>query len=251
MAELNVTRGDDDTVPATRAEAGAQPAPVRDPDHLLEARTHAAHPAAVTSDDPDLARRQIEQTRARMSETIDQLEGALVRKRERIEEKLDVMSPVRQKARENVWPALGGIFLAGLLMGYLTGDDDDDDDELDARRVLMALGGSGALASAKGGMGDGYWQERAETWENRARRLMDVAHRQESELRAMRGRGRAMAGRGARTGDVEIDAEIDDLGYARPRREGYDGMPLSSDSHPPRDEMGGGPYGGHPLSQPV
>lgn len=247
MAELNVTREDDNTVPGTTAAAGAQPVPVTDPDHLLEARTPAAHPAAATSDDPDVARRQIEETRARMSSTIDQLEGALARKREHIEEKLDVMAPVREKAREHVWPALGGIFLGGLLLGYLTGDDDDDD-EVDARRVLMALGGSGALASAKGGMGDEYWQERAETWEHRARRLMDIAHRQEAELRSVRGRGRAMA---ARRQDVEVDVEIDDLGYARPRREGYDGMPLSSDSHPPRDEMGGGPYGGHPLSQPV
>ena len=79
-------------------------------------------------DDPELARLQIEQTRARMSDTIEQIEETLLRKKENIEERLDVMAPVRRKARENPYPIIGGVFLAGLILGLLTGGDDDEDE---------------------------------------------------------------------------------------------------------------------------
>src|SRR5688572_33372429 len=82
MAELNVTR-DDDLTP----DMGAAPR-ITDTDHLLPETTHAATPGTIAQvDDPELARLQIEQTRARMSETIDQIEETLARKKERIEER--------------------------------------------------------------------------------------------------------------------------------------------------------------------
>lgn len=296
MAELNVTRDDDGTLP------GALPPdtvliPVRDDaamhadaDHLLPATTHASSPGIAETDDPDLARMQIEQTRARMSDTIDQIEGALLRKKENIEEKLDVMAPVRRKARENPYPIIGGVFLAGLILGLLTGGDDDEDDEKGPKPAVRRFAADFDRERAHGY----HWEERATTWERRARRLMDLANRQEAELLDLRGesvpvkRRRGLFGRGRGrsqeqsfeeqpysgrsfqersygTGgyvdtdtemDVDVDLRVDGPGYARPHRDGYDGMPLhEADSYPPRDEdLGGGynaGYGRDPLPSPI
>ncbi|HEX6041189.1 hypothetical protein [Longimicrobium sp.] len=275
MADLNVTRDDDPTigVPDTMLR---DTAPVVDSDHLLPERTHASSPGIAQTDDPDLARMQIEQTRARMSETIDQIEGALLRKKENLQERMDVMAPVRRKARENPWPIIGGVFAAGLVLGLLTGGDDDEDEgpQPAVRRFAADFDRERA---------HGYhWEERAHTWERRARRLMDLANRQEAELLEMRGdtvpvrrrRGRRLFGRGgpAREMDwasqgyvdtdtdmemeMEVDVRVQDMGYVQPRRDGYDGMPLhDADSYPPRNEnLGGGGYGGYgrdPLPAPI
>jgi hypothetical protein len=66
-----------------------------------------------------------------MSETIDTIEEALLRKKGQIEEKLDVKAQVRERLapvtnRVNRQPLaiFGGVFGAGLVLGYLTGDDD-------------------------------------------------------------------------------------------------------------------------------
>lgn len=273
MADLNVTR-DDDTIPGAVPDT-LRTGPVVDSDHLLPETTHAATPGVIAQvDDPELARMQIEQTRARMSDTIDQIEGALLRKKENLEEKLDVMAPVRRKARENPYPIIGGVFLAGLILGLLTGGDDDEDNAPTpaVRRFTADFDRERA---------HGYhWEERAHTWERRARRLMDLANRQEAELLEMKGdsvpvkRGRRrLFGRGRGGGRVEretswgaegyvdtdtsmdVDVSVRDLGYARPRRDGYDGMPLhDADSYPPRDEdLGGGyhGYGRDPLPSPI
>jgi ElaB/YqjD/DUF883 family membrane-anchored ribosome-binding protein len=282
MAELNVTRGNDDTMPDASLAAGVPPERVVDSDHLLPETTHAPQPGVIAqTDDPELARMQIEQTRARMSETIDQIEGALLRKKETIEEKLDVMAPVRRKARENPYPIIGGVFVAGLILGLLTGGGDDDEDEKPKPAVRRFA------ADFDRERAHGYhWEERATTWERRARRLMDLANRQEAELLELRGesvpvkrgRGRGLFGRGRRnhgyeeqtepayneraygTGgyvdtdtEIEVDVYAEDSDYARPRG-GYDGMPLhDADSYPPRDEEldGGYGYGRDPLPSPI
>ncbi|HEY0035537.1 MAG TPA: hypothetical protein VGB66_02555, partial [Longimicrobium sp.] len=137
MADLNVTRGDDDTVPDVALAGGAVPGRVTHPEVVItpssghttaSSSVHVTAPGAIADvSDPELARLQIEQTRARMSDTIEQIEEALVRKRAQVEEKLDVMAPVRRKARENAFPLLGGVFLAGLVLGYLTGESDEDE----------------------------------------------------------------------------------------------------------------------------
>jgi hypothetical protein len=272
MADLNVTR-DDDTVPGavpdTMLRANAAE-PVVDSDHLLPETTHAATPGVIAQvDDPELARLQIEQTRARMSDTIDQIEGALLRKKETLEEKLDVMAPVRRKARENPYPIIGGVFLAGLILGLLTGGDDDEDEA--PKPAVRRFAADFDRERAHGY----HWEERAHTWERRARRLMDLANRQEAELLEIKGdsvpvkRGRRLFGRGRNRGRVEQDAswgaegyvdtdtslDVNARGYARPRRDGYDGMPLhDADSYPPRDEDLGGGYGGYgrdPLPSPI
>jgi ElaB/YqjD/DUF883 family membrane-anchored ribosome-binding protein len=236
MADLNVTR-DDDTLPeAPLAADGLVPGRAADTDHLLPEHTHAATPGTIAQvDDPELARMQIEQTRARMSETIDQIEGALLRKKERIEEKMDVMAPVRRAARENPYPVIGGVFLAGLILGLLTGGDDDDDEPRPAvRRYAVDFDRERAHGQ--------HWEERSHTWERRARRLMDLANRQEAELLSLRGESVPVR-RGGRRRFFGRNAADEGNG-------GYDGMPLhEADSYPPRDEPGG--YGRDPLPAPI
>lgn len=260
MADLNVNR-DDATIPDAALAGGTAPR-VTETDHLLPETTHAAAPGTIAQvDDPELARLQIEQTRARMSETIDQIEETLSRKKERLEERMDVMAPVRRTARENPLPTIGGVFLAGLVLGLLTGGGDEDDEPRPAvRRYAVDFDRERAYGS--------HWEERSRTWERRARRLMDLANRQEAELLALRGEGarprrrRRLFGvreavddglsRGladAYTGDNDAAGGVRDRGYDMPRG-GYDGMPLhEADSHPPHDE--GDAYGRDPLPAPV
>jgi ElaB/YqjD/DUF883 family membrane-anchored ribosome-binding protein len=256
MAELNVTR-DDDLTPDTALAAGAAPR-VTETDHLLPETTHAAAPGTIAQvDDPELARLQIEQTRARMSDTIGQIEETLLRKKEQVEERLDVMAPVRRKARENPYPVIGGVFLAGLILGFLTGGDDDDDEPTPAvRRYAVDFDRERAHGH--------HWEERARTWERRARRLMDVANRQEAELLAAReGRPRRRLFRRGRrdesfgyedsyAGDeAGLNMKSGAAGYDRARGE-YDGMPLhDADSYPPHDDEGGYGYGRDPLPAPI
>ncbi len=252
MAELNVTR-DDDLTPDTALAGGAAPR-ITETDHLLPETTHAAAPGTIAQvDDPELARLQIEQTRARMSDTIGQIEETLLRKKEQVEEKLDVMAPVRRKARENPYPVIGGVFLAGLILGFLTGGDDEDDEPTPAvRRYAVDFDRERAHGH--------HWEERARTWERRARRLMDVANHQEAELLAAR-EGRPRRGlfrRGRRdesfgyddsyAGDeAGLNMRSGAAGYDRSRGE-YDGMPLhDSDSYPEHHDEGGYGYGRVPL----
>jgi hypothetical protein len=256
MADLNVTHRDDDTVPEL---AGAAPR-ITETDHLIPATTHDAATGTIAQvDDPELARLQIEQTRARMSDTIGQIEDTLLRKKERIEEKMDVLAPVRRTARENPYPIIGGVFLAGLILGFLTGGDDDDDEATPAvRRYAVDFDRERAYGN--------HWEERARTWERRARRLMDVANRQEAELLAARegrprrrlfgrGRGRQTESYGYEETYAGDEAGLNmhaDLGYDRPRGE-YDGMPLhDADSYPPRGEDDGySGFGRDPLPAPI
>jgi ElaB/YqjD/DUF883 family membrane-anchored ribosome-binding protein len=259
MADLNVTR-DDDTVPALTPLPG-EPAPrIVETDHLLPETTHAAAPGVIAQvDDPELARLQIEQTRARMSDTIGQIEETLLRKKEAVEERLDVMAPVRRKARENPYPVIGGVFLAGLILGFLTGGDDEDDAPTPAvRRYAVDFDRERAHGT--------HWEERARTWERRARRLMDLANRQEAELLAAReerprrrlfgrGRGRSEGFDYEETyaGDeAGLNMRAGGRGFDSPRGE-YDGMPLhEADSYPPRGEDEGySGYGRDPLPAPV
>lgn len=268
MADLNVTRGDDDTVPDVALAGGAVAGRVTNPEIVItppSGHTAAASSTHVTADssiyataagtiadvsDPELARLQIEQTRARMSDTIEQIEEALVRKRAQVEEKLDVMAPVRRKARENAFPLLGGVFLAGLVLGYLTGESDDDEA---ARPAIREFGmnqdvrGRAAYST--------HAQEKAELWERRARRLMEVANQQEAELAALRGeeerprRGLLRRRPSAPAYREEFD-EVSAMGVTAPRPGEYDGMPLhEADSYPPRGDGGG--LGLDPLPAPI
>jgi len=147
---------------ADEIRATHRPATSLDPDATVNP---AARPAPDAGD-AGVARTQIEQTRARMSETIDEIEEVLVRKKERLQDRLDILAPVR----ENPLAAAGAVFGAGLLLGLLTGGGDD--------------------ASPRG-YHDEDAEMRAEEWERRARRLLRIAREQEEELEALSGhRGR-------------------------------------------------------------
>lgn len=142
---------------------------------LIPAHPDRAATAAATND-PEIARAEIEHTRARMSDTIDEIEDVLVRQKERIQDRLDVLAPVR----EHALPAAGAALGAGLLLGLLTGGDDDDEDDYD----LEVEGGYGYGDRAR------HHARRADLWENRARRLLSIARDQEEEIEELRGEHR-------------------------------------------------------------
>lgn len=105
----------------------------------------------------EAARDEIERTRARMSETIGEIETVLVRKKAEIEDRLDVGARIRERPLHAVGIVLGAGFLLGLITGGGADDDDDDRRRLDS-------------------------DERAALWEGRARRLLAIAQAQEEEL---------------------------------------------------------------------
>jgi hypothetical protein len=198
----DVPGGDDRTLHAP----GINAVPETDPGHLIPDHTHVAAPgtigAAAVPDDPDAVRGEIERTRARMSQTIDQLEGVLLRKKEEISDKLDVTAPVRQ----NPWAFAGGVFGAGLLLGFATGGGkdraDDDGEYVKIPRALlegMGLEEAGGGSSVKNGRGAG-------DWETRSRELMQVVARQEDEIQDLRA---ALYGGDAGDGGLLPDEMLD------------------------------------------
>ncbi|CAA9302500.1 MAG: hypothetical protein AVDCRST_MAG68-575 [uncultured Gemmatimonadetes bacterium] len=198
MAETRDPFGDDrtmingaDRLPAGHALPGAEgvrpgDSPVYNEGGEVRGGTGAAGTGGAAGTDPDATRAEIEQTRARMSETIDEIEEQLLRKKQTLEEKLDVKAQVRERlapVRERLAPIqeqvyrrplaiFGGVFGAGLVLGYLTGDDDDDD-------------GRGRSYDADYGGGT---DKRARRWEEQSRRLMKQNSEQEEELRRLRAR---------------------------------------------------------------
>jgi len=132
-------------------------------DDALAGRVTGAGTAGA--DDPDTVRAEIEQTRARMSGTIEEIEEALARKRAQIHEKLDFLAPIRERPMTSALAAFG----VGLLVGLLTGGDDEDEVE----------------AYGRGGT---EWRDRSALWENRARRLLRLAREQEEEIRDLQER---------------------------------------------------------------
>lgn len=141
-------------------------------------------------ENPDAARAEIEATRARMSDTLDEIEDVLLRKKETIRERMDVMAPVREQPVKTI----AAIFAAALVLGFLSArgkggskaggnhanhradlppevEEDEDDDQ--AEELELA------------------WS-RAEAWEDRAHRLLRVARVQEAELDIHRSRRDAL-----------------------------------------------------------
>lgn len=111
------------------------------------------------ANDPAEARSDIEQTRQRMSGTLDQIEAVILHKKEQLEDKkaeikrqLDVGARIRSKPLQ----AAGIVLGAGFLVGLLTGGS--------SRKAVRAA------------------RRRGSKWENRARRLLEIAQRQEEEI---------------------------------------------------------------------
>jgi ElaB/YqjD/DUF883 family membrane-anchored ribosome-binding protein len=167
----------------------------------------------ITTNDPEAMRAEIEQTRARMSETIDEIEGALIRKKEEIQDRLDVLSPVK----ENPWSSLGIIFGTGVLLGFATGGGDDEEEEYEYDGGYSFSGGRSAGYATALGIGAATHldaEERAEQWERRARRLLRIA-REQKELLEDSPRRRAALRRDAEPDDVDDEYEPDRLGDFR------------------------------------
>jgi len=194
MAEIRTEREEMPTTPRSDVHA-AENLTDRPADHLASghalpggtapART-PADPSAVVSDDPEAVRSEIEQTRERMSSTIDEIESVLARKKEAIQDRLDVLAPIRERPL----PATGIAFGVGLALGLLTGGDDSDDR---APRAYSPGMGMGALAMGADADEDhepfaGDSAERAAMWESRARRLLRVAREQEEQIRELKER---------------------------------------------------------------
>jgi ElaB/YqjD/DUF883 family membrane-anchored ribosome-binding protein len=180
-----------DGLPAGHALPGGTPS-LRDDDATVVRRADAA---GVVADDPEAVRSEIEQTRERMSSTIDEIESVLARKKEQIQDKLDVLSPVRERPLA----ATGIAFGVGLALGLITGGGDSDDDEPHyprTRPMPLALGAMGLGMGSSDDDGDDVYSpsfdhgaaERAAMWESRARRLLRVAQEQEDKIRELQER---------------------------------------------------------------
>ncbi|MBA2670403.1 MAG: hypothetical protein H0U67_08545 [Gemmatimonadetes bacterium] len=126
-------------------------------------------PEGMEVDDPEFARAQIANTRARMSGTIDEIEDALLKRKERIQHRLDPFSVVRERP----FQAAGAVFGAGLVLGLLTGGDDDGDEDHEYEYdIHFDQDGKAASMDA---------EARAAKWENRARRLLHLAREAQGE----------------------------------------------------------------------
>lgn len=69
------------------------------------------------------ARRAIEQTRGRISSTLDAIEDRIGNTKEEIRDRIDVVTPLRERIRAHRGMSLGIAFGAGLLLSLVTGRD--------------------------------------------------------------------------------------------------------------------------------
>jgi ElaB/YqjD/DUF883 family membrane-anchored ribosome-binding protein len=67
----------------------------------------------------DEARRAVAESRERMSDTLDAIEGRLVAKKQQLSDRMDVMRPVKQRVRARPWPAIAVAFGIGVLVWKL------------------------------------------------------------------------------------------------------------------------------------
>ncbi|HEX6924973.1 MAG TPA: DUF3618 domain-containing protein [Longimicrobiaceae bacterium] len=140
-------------------------------------------------DDPRAARAEIEATRARMSDTLDEIEEVLLRKKESIRERMDVLAPVRADPIRTI----AMIFGAAVLLGFLTaGRNGKRRAERDNRPSLSAGEPLEDLEDDEQDEEAELAWERAEEWEDRAHRLLRIARAQEAELEIHRNRGNAL-----------------------------------------------------------
>ena len=85
-----------------------------------------ARHGSVWRDDPQTveeARRAVEASRGRMADTLEAIEDRLVSKKQQIENRMDVMRPVKDRVRARPWPALAVAFGVGVLLWRLRRGD--------------------------------------------------------------------------------------------------------------------------------
>lgn len=106
----------------------------------------------IVANSPEAMREEINRTRARMSQTIDEIEDVLVREKEKVREQVDVGAKVRRDPVRSLAMAAG----AGLVLGFLTG------------------------GKKKSRTPDRVWEERT-------RRILDITREQEDEIEDLQG----------------------------------------------------------------
>jgi ElaB/YqjD/DUF883 family membrane-anchored ribosome-binding protein len=75
----------------------------------------------------DEARDAVEQSRQRISSTLDQLEGRIVEKKHELQDRADVLRPVRERIAERPFTTIAVAVGVGALLGSLGGESDRDD----------------------------------------------------------------------------------------------------------------------------
>jgi ElaB/YqjD/DUF883 family membrane-anchored ribosome-binding protein len=87
----------------------------------------------------DEARDAVQRSRQRISSTLDALEERIVEKKHEIQERVDVMRPVREQISERPFAAVTAGLFVGALLGSLGGGDDDDHTHRRSGRVSGRL----------------------------------------------------------------------------------------------------------------
>ncbi len=116
--------------------------------------TSRTHEPATT----DEARRAIEETRGRISATLDEIEDRIGEARENIKDKVNVARPIRNRLRQNPLPGIGVAFGTGLVLGLLTGGGEKE-------------------GKKRGMLGDEEREELRRWREERRERLREMRHR--------------------------------------------------------------------------
>lgn len=80
------------------------------------------------------ARRAITQTRSRISQDLDAIEGRIVEKRDELKAKADVLKPARRRIRERPWPSLAVALGTGVVLGMIGGDEEAAEPTEETRR---------------------------------------------------------------------------------------------------------------------
>ncbi|MDR0786970.1 MAG: hypothetical protein LBG44_03795 [Gemmatimonadota bacterium] len=109
----------------------------------------------------EAAREEIERTRARMSDTIEEIEAHLLRKKEEIRDRLDIASRIREDPIRAAAIAIG----AGVLVGFLTGGGGRAKRRFKQEKELRRRE-----------------EESAELWERRARKLLAIGRKQQTRI---------------------------------------------------------------------
>lgn len=89
----------------------------------------AAEPRTV-----DEARHAVERSRQRISTTLDQLEERIVEKKHELQDRADVLRPVREQVQARPFTAVAVGLGVGALLGSLGGSDDEDEGGSGSRR---------------------------------------------------------------------------------------------------------------------
>jgi len=144
----------------------------------------------VDPETPEAARAEIERTRERISGTLDEIEIALIRKKETLREQVDILARIRAHPLEVAGFVLG----LGVLLGFLTGGGGRDKD---------------------GGRARSEAEVRAALWEARARRLLTIARGQEEEIddleEALTDAAARLEGEWDADSGIEDDADVSDV----------------------------------------